>query len=134
MSHLPPLHVTGPSHSPQVNIPQRATIPSPLATVAISPCTGESRLERNCSSVSNRDHWQLPKDIFDWQNIKNWVLGVELENDPTDPSQFRGKLCVVDDKNIYNNYNNYNNHLTLWLHMVQELTLMHNQKTLIQCQ
>ena len=83
MSHLHPLHVTGPSHSPRVDIPQRATIPTPLGTVAVSPVTGESRSERNSSSVSNRDHWQLPKDIFDWQDIKNWVLGVELENYPS---------------------------------------------------
>ena len=109
MSHLPPLHGTGPSHSPRVNIPQRATIPSPLATVAVSPCTGESRLERNSPSVSDRDHWQLPKDIFDWQNIKIVFLGSSSKaiREPTDPSQSRGKLCVIDDSNNNNFYKNY---------------------------
>ena len=56
--------------------------PHPLGKVTASPVTGESKSERNSSSVSNRDHWQPPKDIFDWQDIKNWALGVELEKDP----------------------------------------------------
>ena len=76
---MPLLHVTGPSHGPWVHIPHSASIPSPLGTVTVSAWKGISReVVRNSSCVSKGHYWQLAKDVFDWENIKDRVLRVKL--------------------------------------------------------
>ena len=75
----PLLHVTGPSHGPCVHIPHSASIPTPLRTVPVSAWTRLSpQVLRNSSCISNRHYWQLAKDVFDWEYIKDRVFRIQL--------------------------------------------------------
>ena len=84
------LDFSGSFHCPRVHIPHLVAIPNPLLTVSVSAWVFKvlSQLERNCSSVSSREYWQLTNDTFDWQEIKDWFLGVELVKDQR-PDRFQ---------------------------------------------
>jgi hypothetical protein len=37
---------------------------------------------RNGSCVTDRNYWQFSQDTFNWDDVENWFLVVELVKDP----------------------------------------------------